>query len=159
MIVIKNLAFGAIAGAVGTMALDVVSYGDMAIRGRAASDLPADVVDKLAVRVGVGALAKSNDDMHPNAKNRRSAVGALMGYGVGVSIGAMYGLTRQHLRWIPWPIAGAVLGAVAMAASDVPATKLQATDPSTWPASAWVSDIVPHLAYGMVVALTYESIA
>lgn len=37
-----------------------------------------------------------------------------------------------------------------MAASDVSLTKLALTDPSQWSCVDWLSDIVPHLAYGLV---------
>jgi hypothetical protein len=30
------------------------------------------------------------------------------------------------------------------------------TDPRDWPASSWVSDLVPHLAYGFVTAAVWE---
>jgi hypothetical protein len=33
-------------------------------------------------------------------------------------------------------------------------TALGISDPRTWAAKDWVSDIVPHLAYGMVTAAT-----
>jgi hypothetical protein len=39
-----------------------------------------------------------------------------------------------------------------MAASDLPATRLGVTSPSRWTSVDWVSDLVPHLVYGMVTA-------
>ena len=52
-----------------------------------------------------------------------------------------------------------VLCALAMAASDVPATMLEVTNPAEWGTSGWLSDIVPHLAYGVVTAAVFETIA
>ncbi|MGW0499315.1 hypothetical protein ACWD0Z_28970 [Streptomyces sp. NPDC003007] len=49
-------------------------------------------------------------------------------------------------------MAGPLLGAMAMAGSDVPATALRVTDPSSWDVSSWLSDIAPHLAYGITTA-------
>ena len=43
---------GAIAGAVGTLALDASTYADMALRGRPPSEVPAKTVDALAARRG-----------------------------------------------------------------------------------------------------------
>ena len=51
----RGLILGAIAGAAGTMALDVAGYADMAIRGRTPSDLPAEVIRRLAARGDDGA--------------------------------------------------------------------------------------------------------
>jgi hypothetical protein len=39
-----------------------------------------------------------------------------------------------------------------MAAGDGPMTALGVTDPRTWAATDWISDVVPHLAYGTVTA-------
>jgi len=50
------------------------------------------------------------------------------------------------------------MGGVAMAVSDSAATALGATDPTTWGVSGWLSDLVPHMAYGMVAAATLELI-
>jgi hypothetical protein len=33
---------------------------------------------------------------------------------------------------------------------------LGVTDPRTWPASSWLSDLLPHLAYGVVTAAVWE---
>jgi hypothetical protein len=153
---LKNIMLGAIAGAAGTMALDASTYGDMALTGRASSDLPADMVDKLARMAGIGSLTKEHDETEPATTNRRLGLGALMGYGMGVTIGEIYGAVRPICRGIPWPVMGVVLGAAAMAASDVSAARLEVTDPSTWPRSAWVRDVIPHLAYGLTTAGALE---
>jgi hypothetical protein len=49
------------------------------------------------------------------------------------------------------PVAGPILlGAAAMAATDASLTQLDLTNPREWDAAAWLSDAVPHLAFGFV---------
>jgi hypothetical protein len=156
----RGLILGAIAGAAGTMALDYASYIDMALRGRAPSDLPAEVIRRLAVKAGIPSLSVPSDDADDATKNRRSALGALSGYKVGIVLGALYGMASYPStkdRGIV--LRSILLCALAMAASDVPSTLLEATNPSEWGTSGWISDIVPHLAYGAVTAAVFETIA
>ncbi len=77
---------------------------------------------------------------------------------MGLGIGAAYGLVRPRLNAVPTLLAGVGLCIAAMAASDGPATALGVTDPTTWGFNSWASDIVPHLAYGLTTALTYEAL-
>jgi len=122
---------GIAAGAVGTIALDVATYLDMVVRARPASSLPAEVAGALADRAGVELAASGNAS--ESAGNRRSGLGALLGFGVGLGIGGAYGLLRSLLPDPLRPRAAAVgLGLAAMAASDLPATALGVTDPRTW---------------------------
>jgi hypothetical protein len=44
----------------------------------------------------------------------------------------------------------------AMTASTAPMTALGITDPRTWTAQAWISDVIPHLAYGAVTAAVLQ---
>ena len=113
----KPLLWGIAAGAVGTIALDVVSYLDMVVRARPASSLPAEVAGALAERAGVELAAEGNQS--ERAANRRSGIGALFGYGVGLGVGAAYGLLQSVLPVPrrPW-VAATGLGLAAMAASD-----------------------------------------
>ena len=154
----KPLLWGIAAGAVGTVALDAVSYLDMVVRARPASSLPAEVAGALAERAGVELAAGGNDS--ESAGNRRSGLGALLGYGVGLGVGGAYGLLRSRLPGQLRPRAAAVgLGLAAMAASDLPAAALGVTDPRTWGAAGWASDLLPHLAYGLATAAVYEALA
>ncbi len=141
---------GMVAGAVGTVALNVTTYADMVIRARSSSSVPAEVAGKLAEKAGIDLGSEEA------AKNRKSGLGALQGYVAGLGVGAAYGLIRPHLDGASIPLAGVGLGLAAMAASDVPATVLGVTDPRKWGLSSWASDVVPHLAYGLVTAATYE---
>jgi hypothetical protein len=154
-----QLLRGAAAGAVGTVALDAVGYLDMAIRGRAASELPGKVAGQLLHDLGLPLVPDTEGPNAAQARNRQAALGALMGYTVGVGVGAAYGMTRSLLPRVPLPLASIGLGLAAMAASDVPMVKLGATDPTTWGVSGWVSDLLPHLAYGLAAAIAYEACA
>jgi hypothetical protein len=55
-------------------------------------------------------------------------------------------------------LATVVLALAAMAASDVPATLLGVTDPGRWALQDWLSDIVPHLAFGFTTARAYQAL-
>ncbi|MGV9253657.1 hypothetical protein [Streptomyces sp. NPDC003697] len=143
---------GLLAGAVGTLALDLTTYGDMLVRGRGSSGVPAQVAERLADLAGVG-LGEDETRSH-----RAEAAGAFLGYLNGLGVGAAYGLLRQRGGPLPVWVAGPLLGAAAMAGSDVPATALRVTDPSSWDATSWVSDVVPHLVYGFTTASVYRAL-
>ena len=49
-----------------------------------------------------------------------------------------------------------LIGAAAMASSDVPLKLFGISDPAEWEAKDWAADAVPHLAYGLV---TYAAIS
>lgn len=132
-----------IAGAAGAFALDVATYGDMLLRGRAASNVPAQVAGTLAEDFGIAALATDLTD--EQAKNRRSAAGALLGYATGLGIGGLYELLRARGSRPPTLLTGAGLGLTAMIASDLPISLTGASDPRTWTAVDWASDLIPHL--------------
>lgn len=147
----QPLLLGLIAGAAGTTALNVITYLDMAARGRASSSLPADAAEELAKDAGLP-LGTGQTRTH-----REEGLGALLGYATGLGVGAAYGLLRTKVR-LPLPVAAVGLGVAAMVGSDVPMTALGLTDPRTWPASSWVADAVPHAAYGLAAAATFELI-
>jgi len=44
-----------------------------------------------------------------------------------------------------------------MAGSVAPMAATGITDPKTWDAPTWASEVVPHLAYGVVVAWTVKA--
>ncbi|SNR41480.1 hypothetical protein [Actinomadura mexicana] len=142
---------GLAAGAAGTTALNMVTYLDMAVRGRPASSTPEQSVEKLADVAGVD-LGEGE-----KAENRKAGLGPMLGFGTGLGAGLLYGLLAGHRRF-PRPVGAAVLTGLAMAGSSVPMTALGLTDPREWSASDWASDAVPHLAYGAVAALVYEAL-
>ena len=135
---------GLIAGAAGTAALNIVTYLDMAVRGRPASSAPEDSVQRLADLAGVD-LGEGKA-----AEHRRAGLGPLLGYATGLGVAVCYGLLVR--RRLPRPVAAGVLTALAMSGSNVPLALLGISDPRRWSAADWAADLVPHLAYGAVAA-------
>lgn len=140
---------GAIAGAVGSAALNIVSYLDMAVRARPASSTPEQTAGRMAdvVHVDLGPEEK--------ASNRRSGLGPVLGYGIGIAAGAAFGAFFARRR-LPLPLAAGLLGGGVMATTDGSMTVLGVTNPRTWRKADWLSDIVPHLAYGAAAAATWR---
>ena len=142
------------AGAAGTTALNTVTYRDMAVRGRPISDSPERVVK--TVVEGAGAEIPGSGDTQDN---RLQGLGPLSGIGVGVGVGVVASLLRSVLLergvHVPAPVAVLLISVAAMASSDVPLKVFGISDPSSWSAPDWLSDAVPHLAYGLV---TYAAI-
>ncbi|GAA4146700.1 hypothetical protein [Actinomadura keratinilytica] len=144
-----TIAKGLIAGAVGTGALNVATYLDMAARARPASGTPEETVRRLARGAGVG-LGEGE-----RAGNREAGLGPLLGYATGLGAAVAYGPLARRL---PWPVGAVVLTALAMAGSIGPMAALGVTDPRRWSAADWASDVVPHLAYGVAAAAAFRSL-
>jgi hypothetical protein len=140
-----------VAGAAGTTALNVVTYLDMAVRGRPASSTPEQSVDMMTDAAGVD-LGEGDA-----AENRKAGLGPMLGLGTGLGAGAVYGLIAGSRR-IPKPVGTALLTGLAMLGSGAPMTALGLTDPREWSASDWAMDAVPHLAYGAVAAAVYNAL-
>jgi hypothetical protein len=149
---LRDLLCGAAAGAAGTTALNAATYADMVWRGRPVSEVPTRTVERMA-ELGHVDIPGEGDAR----ENRASALGALSGILTGVGVGAAYGLSRAvGLRPPTW--AGALLvSTAALAGSNGPMTALGITDPRSWSTTDWVSDVVPHLAFGVVTAATYAA--
>jgi uncharacterized membrane protein len=145
----RGLLRGAAAGAAGTTALNAVTYLDMAVRGRPASDAPERVVTKLAGEAGVAVPGGRKQ-----RANRIAGLGPLAGILTGVGVGALAGVLRSAGVRLPTAVGGPLLGLAAMAASDTPLAALSVSDPRTWSAIDWVSDAVPHLVYGLATHAT-----
>jgi hypothetical protein len=139
---------GAAAGAAGTTALNVVTYLDMALRGRPASSTPQNTVEKLAGAVHVPIPGEG-----VKRASRVDGLGALTGLVAGVGVGGLLGLARASgFR------AGTLLTTLTVLVStNGPMTVLGVTDPRTWSAVDWISDVVPHLAYAAVVTTTMDA--
>ncbi|MCR6490826.1 hypothetical protein M8542_49385 [Amycolatopsis sp. OK19-0408] len=146
----KNLLAGIAAGAAGTTALNAVTYLDMAIRARPSSSTPEETVKRTQQLMGV----KLGDG--DSADNRRSGLGALMGIAAGVGVGALYGMVRPHFGRLPLVVLGAGSGLLANVGTTAPMALLGVTDPRKWTTDSWLSDLVPHLAYGLATAATWE---
>ena len=139
----RGLLRGAAAGAAGTTALNAVTYLDMAVRGRPASDAPEQVVRRLADQAGVGVPGGRRE-----RANRVAGLGPLAGIATGVGVGALAGVLRTAGVRLPAAVGGPLLGAAAMLGSDGPLAALGVSDPRTWSAADWVGDVIPHLVYG-----------
>jgi hypothetical protein len=143
---------GAAAGAAGTTALNAVTYLDMITRGRPASSTPEQTVEKLAAKTGLTIPGDENTRQH-----RVQGLGPMTGLGAGVGIGAIVGLVRA-LGYRSQPLVGTgLITAGVLAATNGPMTVLGVTDPRTWSAVDWISDVVPHLAYSAVVKATMDA--
>ncbi len=146
------LARGLIAGAVGTTALNTTTYLDMVVRGRPSSGTPEQTVERGAEVLGVS--VPGDEDAR---QARTSGLGPLLGTAAGVGAGLVLGA----FRGAGWPRRpGTTFGVawvLAMAAGNGPMTLLGVTDPRTWSASSWVSDIVPHAAYALAATATLEA--
>ena len=147
------LVAGAAGGAAGTTALNAVTYLDMAVRGRGTSSAPEDSIEVLVSRTGLRIPGEED-----TRKNRVAGLGPLNGIVVGVGIGAVLGLARTA-GWRPHVLnAGLVTGLGAMAATDGSMAALGVSDPRTWTLMDWLSDVVPHLAYGLATAAVAQAL-
>lgn len=146
-----------VAGAAGTLALEITTYLDVAIRGRAPSDVPERVVGRLASKAGVDALAETRDD--ETAQHRRVGVSAVVGYMTGLATAAGATLAWSERRRMPLPVIAVATGAAAMALSDAGATALGVTDPKSWGASGWLADAIPHAVFGFTTAIVLAAIS
>ncbi len=156
---LQDALVGAVAGALGTVALNIATYADMAIRARPSSSAPSEMVGVFAKKANVPLSSKGVGAQDDTTKNRESGIGALLGFVNGLGVGALYGLLRSQIDGdISIPFAGTIIGAAAMAASDVPLATSGVSNPKTWSASSWASDAIPHLIYGLVTALAYEAL-
>lgn len=148
----SELVRGAASGAAGVAALNAATYADMALRGRPPSKTPEQSVVKMAERARVSVPGDRSQ-----RGNRISGLGGLLGVVTGVSVGAVYGAAR-FLGWRPSITSGSVVATVAaMSASAGPMTWLRITDPRRWSGADWLSDLLPHLAYGVTMAGTHAA--
>lgn len=147
---------GIVAGAAGTTALNAVTYLDMVLRARPASSTPEETVRVVEDRTQLPLAAAGPDS--DAAANRRSGLGALLGIAAGLGTGALYGALRPRLGHMPLVVSGAVAGLLANLGTTGPMGVLGVTDPRRWPTSSWISDLVPHLAYGLATAAVLEEL-
>ncbi|MCZ2860200.1 hypothetical protein [Blastococcus sp. VKM Ac-2987] len=141
-----SFARGLAAGAAGTVALNTVSYLDMVLRGRPASQVPEQLVDAVAARV-----SRAVPGGRAERDARRSALGALAGIANGLGVGVLASTVRSLGVRFPAPVGAVLAGAASAAATDGAVAALGVADPRTWSAADWATDAVPHLAYGAAV--------
>jgi hypothetical protein len=93
---------GLVAGSVATLALEAITYGDMAVTGRPASSAPSDTAVRVAERLGIR-LGEGSTDI---AANRADGIGALMGHATGLVGGMLFGLTRPYVPTLSTTLTG-----------------------------------------------------
>lgn len=142
---------GLIAGAVGTTALNAATYTDMALRGRGSSSTPEETVERGAEALGI---TVPGDDQARQA--RESGLGSLLGITAGLGTGLVLGLLRGAGRPRGRAQTAAVAWGLVMLVGNGPMTVLGVTDPRKWSADSWAADIVPHAAYALAAAATFE---
>ena len=137
----------------GTTALNAITYLDMAIRGRPASSVPDTAVRTIGGKLGFEVPGDRDAKQH-----RTTGLGALLGILTGVGMGGVYGAIRAA-GWRPSLGRSAVaVGLAAMLGSDTPMVLLGISDAREWSAADWISDLAPHLAYGLVTAATAQAL-
>jgi hypothetical protein len=149
----RTLRAGLVAGAAGTLALEAATYLDMAVTGRPRSDIPDQAAGQLARALRLDVTARGGEAA---AAHRRTGMGALLGHATGTGLALVYALIRGRTGPVPTPLAGVALAIAAMAAGDLPPILSGTSDPRRWGARGWLSDLVPHLAYGLVTAGAYD---
>lgn len=147
--IVRGLFVGAAAGAAGTTALNTATYIDVVLRARPSSSTPETSVEKLAEVADV-TIPGDEDER----ANRVAGLGPLLGIVTGLGVGALTGMARAAgIR--PGPVTGTLLTTgTVLIASNAPMVALKVTDIRTWSISDWISDVLPHLAYGIVTHAT-----
>ena len=135
----STIARGVVAGAFGTMLLDAMTYLDMALTGRPASNTPGETIRRLAENARLPV---------PDDESRLAAYGALSGLATGVAIGVLASVARTAGLRLPARVGAVATGALAMAATDTSMARLGVTDPREWTLADWARDVIPHMAYG-----------
>ncbi|WP_255637914.1 hypothetical protein [Amycolatopsis sp. DSM 110486] len=75
----------------------------------------------------------------------------------GLVVGTGYGAIRAA-GWRPSArTAGAATTVGAIAVSAAPMAAIGVSNPRNWSLSDWVSDVVPHIAYGWVMTSAYAA--
>jgi len=146
---------GVIAGAAGTVALNLCAYLDMAITCRAPSDVPAAAARAIARRLGFEPAPP--DDAEKRA--RWEGFGEALGLMHGVVQGLAYGIVRANFL----PRAEQRTGALCLALEsfvlgESAATALGATDPRRWGFAGFVRGLALRLAFGAVTAATFDAL-
>ena len=149
----RSVLAGAAAGAAGTTALNAVTYLDMAIRGRPASSVPDQAVHTIGGKLGVEVPGDRDTEQH-----RTTGIGALLGILTGVGVGSVFGAVRAAGWRRPVGPSAVAVGLAAMLGSDTPMVLLGISDAREWSAADWMSDLAPHLAYGLVTAATAQAL-
>jgi hypothetical protein len=143
---------GMAAGAAGTTALNAATYVDMTVRARPTSETPQQTVETIEGKLPVSIPGEGED-----RENRVAGLGSLSGIVTGVGIGVAAGLLRRMGPRVPFPVGAVLTGLGAMAATDGSMAALRVSDPRSWSKTDWLSDLIPHLVYGVVTWAVLEA--
>src|SRR4051812_31175125 len=125
---------------------------DVAIRARPASQTPESSVEQLSNATGIKIPGSEKE-----RQNRLAGLGPMLGIAAGVGTGAVLGAVWSK-GWGAGRLGSVVAATVrALAAGNAPMIVLGVSDPRSWSASDWVSDVVPHFCYGAVTAAAWRS--
>jgi hypothetical protein len=125
----------------------------MTVRGRGSSSTPQQTIEAIDDRLPVSVPGEGE-----TRDNRVAGLGSLSGIATGVGIGAVFGLARRAGLRLPVPVGAVVVGVAAMAATDLSMAGLKVSDPRSWSAADWLSDLLPHLVYGAVTCAILAAI-
>jgi hypothetical protein len=126
----------------------------MAVRARPASDAQRKTAERLAAAVGLAVPGESQAARN----NRLDGAGAVAGIAIGALVGVAGGLMHSAVWRTPLVLEAVALGAMAMAVTDGGMTALAVADPRSWTVADWLSDAVPHLAFGLAAAATLRAV-
>jgi hypothetical protein len=119
-------------------------------------------VGRLSALVGLPFREPADDEARARQSSRLEALGALAGLvtgaAIGAAIGAADGAVDGRLARLPGAVGSTLVGGAALVGANGPMIALGITDPRAWTAADWVSDVVPHLAYGLVTRTTYAAL-
>jgi hypothetical protein len=149
----RGIVRGAAAGAAGTTALNAVTYLDMALRGRPASSTQETTVEVLTDRTPLTVPGEGEV-----RDNRVSGLAPLLGIAAGLAAGAALGTVRSAVWRTGTAGSWAAASVLGLLAGNLPMTAIGVSDPREWSAEAWVSDLVPHVAYGLVTGWVLEQL-
>ncbi|MDT0270493.1 hypothetical protein RM844_29900 [Streptomyces sp. DSM 44915] len=150
---LAGLVAGAAAGAAGTTALNAVTYLDMVVRGRGASDTPEETVERLSSTTHLPVPGRGEARAH-----RVAGLGPLLGLATGIGVGAVLGVARATGRRPGRSVTAAAATLGALLAANAPMAALGVSDPRTWSATDWLSDLLPHAGYGVVTGWTLTAL-
>ncbi|WP_121154278.1 hypothetical protein [Micromonospora pisi] len=146
---LSRLTDGLLAGAVATLARELVSNLDVAVRARPMSDTHQRAVQRLAevTRVSLGPEERAAD--------RRAGLGPVLGYVNGVLTVAVFAAATFWWR-PPAPVAAGIVAIGGMLVADGQLAALGVTNPRRWRAQDWLEDAVPYLAYSLTAVAALD---
>jgi hypothetical protein len=80
-----------------------------------------------------------------------------MGHATGLVGGMLFGLTRPYVPTLSTTLTGVAAGSAMMVATNTGNVVGGTVDPpQAWSLHDWMSDVVPHVVYGLVLVEVYE---